>query len=65
MRPDSDVDPLVEFLPEAQADLLDHASLMLDLAHLLGWKVNLVSRNGLKPRIRDSILRQARLLYAA
>lgn len=65
MRPDSDIDLLVEFLPEAQVDLLDHTSLMLDLTHLLGRKVDLVSRNALKPRIRDSVLGEARLLYAA
>ncbi len=65
MRPDSDIDLLVEFLPEAQADLIDRAGLMLDLSHLLGRKVDLVSKNGLKPRIRDSVLQEARLLYAA
>lgn len=65
MRPDSDIDLLVEFLPDAEADLFDHAGLMLDLAALLGRKVDLVSKNGLKPLIRSSILEQARLLYAA
>src|SRR5579859_4351578 len=43
MRPDSDFDLLVEFLPEAQPGLLDHAGLMLDLSELLGRKVDLVS----------------------
>ena len=65
MRPDSDVDLLVEFLPDAEADLIDHAGLMLDLAQLLGLKVDLVSKNGLKPLIRASVLGEARLLYAA
>ncbi len=65
MRPDSDIDLLVEFLPEAEVDLFDHAGLMLDLAGLLGQKVDLVSKNGLKPMIRDSVLEEARLLYAA
>jgi len=38
---------------------------MLDLSDLIGRKVDLVSRNGLKPLIRGSILREARSLYAA
>jgi len=65
MRPDSDIDLLVEFLPEAEVDLFDHAGLMLDLAQLLGRKVDLVSKNGLKPLIRASVLEEARLMYAA
>lgn len=65
MRQDSDIDLLVEFLPEAEVDLVDHAGLMLDLADLLGRKVDLVSKNGLKPLIRASVLSEARLLYAA
>lgn len=65
MRPDSDVDILVEFLPDAGIDLVDYAGLMLDLSHLLNRRVDLVSKNGLKPRIRASILAQAQLLYAA
>lgn len=65
MRPDSDIDMLVEFLPDADIDLVDYAGLMLDLSRLLEKKVDLVSKNGLKPRIRASVLQQAQLLYAA
>jgi len=65
MRPDSDIDLLVEFLPNAEVDLFDHAGLMLDLTQLLGRKVDLVSKNGLKPLIRASVLEAARLMYAA
>lgn len=65
MRPDSDLDLLVDFLPEAQIDLVDYAGLMLDLSRLLGRKVDLVSKNGLKPMIRTAVLEQARLVYAA
>ena len=53
------------FLPDADIDLVDYAGLMLDLSHLLGRKVDLVSKNGLKPLIRASVLEEARLLYAA
>jgi uncharacterized protein len=65
MRPDSDVDLLVEFLPGARIDLVDYAGLMLDLTKLIGCKVDLVSKKGLKPLIRPSVLKEARLLYAA
>ena len=49
MRPDSDVDLLVEFMPEAEVGLLEHAGLMLDLTDLLGRKVDLVSKRALNP----------------
>ena len=65
MRPDSDIDVLVEFLPDAEIDLVDYAGFMLDLSHLLGRKVDLVSKNGLKPLLRASVLQAARVLYAA
>jgi predicted nucleotidyltransferase len=65
MHPDSDIDLLVEFLPGAQVDLVDHAGLMLDLSQLLGRRVDLVSKKALKPLIRTSILEEARLVYAA
>lgn len=65
MRPDSDIDLLVEFFPEAKIDLFDHVGLMLDLEKLLGRKVDLVSKEGLKPLIRSSVLADARLIYAA
>ncbi|HWR51140.1 MAG TPA: nucleotidyltransferase family protein [Bryobacteraceae bacterium] len=65
MRPDSDIDLLVEFLPGTEIDLVDYAGLMLDLSGLLGRKVDLVSKKGLRPLIRESVLEEARLLYAA
>jgi uncharacterized protein len=65
MRPDSDIDLLVEFLPGAQIDLVDYAGLMLDLSKLVGRKVDLVSKKGLKPLIRDAVLQEARPVYAS
>jgi predicted nucleotidyltransferase len=63
--PDSDIDLLVEFLPDAAVGSVEHAGLTLDLQQLLGRKVDLVSKNGLKPRIRPYILADAQLVYAA
>ena len=65
MQPESDIDLLVEFLPDANVDLVDYAGLMLDLSRLLGRKVDLVSKKGLKPLIRTAVLEEARLIYAA
>lgn len=65
IRPDSDIDILVEFLPDSGTDLVDYAGLMMDLSELLGRRVDLVSRKGLKPLIRESVLRESRPLYAA
>jgi hypothetical protein len=65
LRTDSDIDVLVDFLPDAEIGLIEYAGLMLDLSDLIGRKVDLVSRNGLKPLIRGSILSEARSLYAA
>jgi predicted nucleotidyltransferase len=55
--PDSDVDILVELEPGR--GLLDHAALMLDLSDLLGCKVDVVTDRGIRPRIRDRVLREA------
>lgn len=65
MRPDSDIDMLVEFQPTAEVGLIEFARLMLDLTELAGRRVDLVSKKGLKPLIRDSILKQAQRIYAA
>src|ERR1019366_3956961 len=64
MRQGSDGDLLGVFLPEAEIGLREHAGLMLDLSELLGRKVDLVSKRALKPLIRDSIIREARPVYA-
>ena len=53
----SDIDLLVEFEPGRS--LLDHAGLWLDLQELLGCKVDVVSERGIKPRIRERVLREA------
>lgn len=58
--PDSDVDILVELEPGRS--LLDHAALMLDLEQALGCKVDIATLKGLRPHIREKILREAVLL---
>jgi uncharacterized protein len=56
----SDLDFLVEMEPGRS--LLDHASLLLDLQGLLGRKVDVVSDKGIKARMRDRVLKEARPL---
>lgn len=53
----SDIDLLVSFEPDRS--LLDHIALQQDLESLLGVKVDVVSRGGLSPYIRDAVLREA------
>lgn len=53
----SDIDLIVEF--ELDRSLLDHAELWLELQELLGCKVDIVSERGIKPRIRERVLREA------
>lgn len=63
-RADSDFDFLVEFLPK-KMDLLEYAGMQIELEELLDRKVDLVSKRGLRPRIREGVLSQARTIYAA
>ncbi len=53
----SDIDLLVEMEPGRT--LLDHARLLLELDELLGRRVDVVSDRGIKPRIRERVLREA------
>ena len=55
--PASDVDFLIELEPGRS--LLDHAALLLDIQALLGREVDVVTERGLKPRIRERVLREA------
>ena len=53
----SDVDFLVEFEPGRS--LLDHGGMIMDLQDLLGCKVDIVSERGLRPRMRERVLKEA------
>jgi predicted nucleotidyltransferase len=64
-RPESDVDILVEFVPRHTVDLFDFGHLESELSELFGRRVDLVSKQGMNPRIAPHILRDARSIYAA
>jgi predicted nucleotidyltransferase len=61
-RPDSDVDVLVEFEPEAQVGFIALGRIQRELSALLQRSVDLVPREGLKPKIREAILSSAEKL---
>lgn len=54
--PDSDVDLLVDF--DAPVGLFEFLELKERLEEILGTHVDLVTRNGLKPQLRERILRE-------
>ena len=56
-RPESDVDFLVDMEPGRT--LLDMGGLLMDLRELLGLEVDVVTEQGLKPRIRQRVLEEA------
>ena len=62
---DSDVDLLVEFEPGARPTFITLGQMEEELESLLGRRVDLVPKGGLKPLIRQSVLDSARVLYAA
>ena len=59
-RPDSDVDLLVEFEPDAKPSLLTMAEIELALSTLLnGWKVDLRTAEDLSLYFRDQVVMAA------
>jgi hypothetical protein len=64
--PESDVDVLVELLPDHGLNLYDWVDMIEELEAMFGRKVDLVAKGGLKnPFRRREILRTAEVLYAA
>jgi hypothetical protein len=56
-RPDSDIDFLVELEPGRS--LFDLGGMLYELQELLGVEVDIVTRNGLRARIRERVLQEA------
>ncbi len=63
--PDSDVDVLVEFEPEARVGLLRMGALELELSEIIGREVDLRTPQDLSRYFRDDVLAQAEVQYAA
>jgi predicted nucleotidyltransferase len=64
-RPDSDLDMLVLFEPDAQIGFLELAALQDALADVVNRPVDLVSKRGLHRVIRQQVLDEARVIYGA
>jgi uncharacterized protein len=62
---ESDVDILISFLPNAEVSLFDLVDMADELSRIIGRRVDLVPKQGLKPQIRKPIMESARILYAA
>ena len=67
-RPDSDVDILVTFDPDAHRTLFDMVDMQDELEAVFGRKVDLVSRRGIERSRnylrRKAILNSAQIIYA-
>jgi hypothetical protein len=62
-RPDSDVDVLIDIAPDVKFSLIDLVSVKHFLEDGLGRTVDVVTREGLDPAIRDRVIREARAVF--
>ena len=63
LRPESDVDLLVEYLPDARIGYFELVQQEIDLSELIGSKVDLRTPNELSLIFRQQVVDNARLLY--
>lgn len=61
--PDSDVDVLVEFVPDSGVTYLDMVAMQEELAALLGRSVDLLTPGALSPHFREQVLGSAETVY--
>jgi hypothetical protein len=61
-RPDSDIDILIEFDPDAHVTVFDYAGVQEYIAGLFAQPVDVIDREALKPHLRRPSARDA--LYA-
>lgn len=64
-RPNSDVDLLVEFEPNATVGLMAFGTLQRELEAAFGRRVDLIPKDGLRQFLRDDVLATARTVYVA
>jgi predicted nucleotidyltransferase len=62
---ESDVDMLVEFLPQTRIGLIGMANMEADLSQAIGRRVDLRTPGDLSRYFRDEVVSHARLLHAA
>jgi predicted nucleotidyltransferase len=65
-RPDSDVDVLVTFAPDARHSLFDRAAMISELEEMFGRTIDLVEKLRIdNPYIRKHVLDHHRVIYVA
>ena len=64
-RDDSDIDVLVEFDPEARFGLPTLFAMQRELEKLFSRQVDLIEKDGLRPRMRQRVLDSREVVYAA
>ena len=62
-RPESDVDVLVDIAPNVRFSLIDLVSVKDFLEDQLGRRVDVVTKDGLEPAVRDRVLREAQAVF--
>ncbi|MFO8057908.1 MAG: nucleotidyltransferase family protein [bacterium] len=61
--PESDVDVLVEFEPEARVGLITLAGIEIELGDLIGRKAEIHTVKGLHPYFKNDVLKEAEVHY--
>jgi len=65
LGPDSDIDLLVEFEPDARPSLFDVGGMMHELTEVMGCQVDIRTPADLSRYFRDEVVAEAEPLYAA
>ncbi|MGH2489614.1 MAG: nucleotidyltransferase family protein [Candidatus Limnocylindria bacterium] len=65
LKTTSDVDVVVDLESGSRAGLFEQVRMADELEALFGRRVDLVTRGGLKPRVRATVEREAVVLYEA
>jgi len=63
LRPDSDIDLLVEFLPDARVGLWDIVTMEMALTDIIHRKVDLRTPQELSRYFRNEVLKVAKVIY--
>lgn len=62
-RPDSDIDVLVAVDPAANFDLLDLVAARNLIGDALGYKIDIVEQDSLKPPVREAVMTEAESVF--
>jgi len=65
LRPASDVDVVVDLDARSTVGMFEQVRMADELEKLFGRKVDLVTRDGLRPHVRATVVREAIVLYEA